>query len=78
MYWISEHSINCLRVGIFGLPCKVFPRLVVVVKSVQLEVPPLLRENLRFSFTQLLVFFDPFVLVNSVHELVQVGDKLSY
>ena len=51
MYQILEHSINCLRVGKSGLPCKVSPRLVVVVKLVLLEVPPLLRDNLRFTFT---------------------------
>ena len=77
MYRISKHSINYLRVGRSRLPCKVSPRLVVVVKSVRPEVSPLLRDNLRFSFTQLLVFFDSFILGDLVHELVQVGDKLS-
>ena len=34
MYRILEHSVNYLRVGKSGLPCKVSPRSVVVVKSV--------------------------------------------
>ena len=78
MYQILEHNVNCLRVGRSRLPYKVSPRSVVIVKSVQLEFSPLLRDNLRFSFSQLLVFFNPFILVNLVHELAQVGDRLSY
>ena len=77
MYWILEHSINYLRVGRSRLPCKVSPRSIVVIKSVQPEVPPLLRDNLCFTFTQLLVFFNPFILVDLVHELAQAGDRLS-
>ena len=76
MHWISEHNIDCLRVGRFGLPCKVSPRSVVVIKLVRPEVPPLLKDNLSFTFTQLLVFFNPFILVDLVHELAQVGDRL--
>ena len=33
MYWVSEHSVDCLRVGGLRLPCKVSTWLV-VVKSV--------------------------------------------
>ena len=77
MYQILEHSINCLHIDKSGLPCKVSPRLVFVVKLVLLEVPPLLRDNLRFTFTQLLVFFNPFILVDPIHKLVQASDRLS-
>ena len=75
MYWISKHSVNCLRVGKSGLLCIVSPRLVVVFKSVRPEVTPLLRDNLCFTLTQLLVLFNPLILVDSVHELAQVGDR---
>ena len=78
MYQISKHSVNCLHIDRSRLPCKVFSRLVVIVKSVQLEFPPLLRDNLRFTFSQLLVFFNPFILVDLIHKLAQVGDRLSY
>ena len=77
MHWISEYSIDCQRVGRSGLPCKVSPRSVVVIKSVRPEVPPLLRDNLCFTFTQLLVFFNPFILVDLVYELAQTSDRLS-
>ena len=76
MHWISEHSINCLLVSKSELPCKVFSRSVAVIKSVRPEVPPLLRDNICFTFSQLLVFFNPFILVDSVHELAQAGDRL--
>ena len=69
MYRVLEHSVNCLRVGRSELLCIVSLRLVVVVKSVQPEIPRLLRDNLRFTLTQLLVLFNPFILVDLVHEL---------
>jgi len=78
MYRISEHNINYLRVGELELPCKVSPRSIVVIKSIRPEVPPLLRDNLCFTFSQLLVLFDPFILVDPVHKLAQTGDKLPY
>ena len=72
MYGLSEHSVGRSR-----LPCKVSPWLVIVIKLVRPEVPPLLRDNLCFTFTQFLVFFNPFILVDPVHELAQAGDRLS-
>ena len=69
MYWLSKHGINHLHVDRSELSCKVSPWSVIVIKPVLLEIPPLLRDNLCFTFTQLLVFFNPFVLVDSVHEL---------
>ena len=50
-------------------------RSVTVVKLVRPEVPPLLRDNLRFVLSHLLVFFDSLVLVDSVHELAHAGDR---
>jgi len=67
--------MNCLHIGKSGLLCVVSPRSVVVVKSVRLEVLPLMRDNLCFTLTQLLVLFNPLILVDSVHELAQVGDR---
>ena len=69
MYRFAEHSVNHLRAGRSGLLYVVSLRLVVVVKSVRPEVPPLLRDNLRFTLTQLLVLFNLLILVDSVHEL---------
>ena len=77
MYWLSEHSIDYLRIGRSRLPCKVSPWSVIVIKPVRLKVPPLLRDNLCFTFTQLLVFFNLFILVDPVHKLAKAGDKLS-
>ena len=67
MYWLSEYSIDSLRVDRSELPCKAFPWLVIVVKLVRPEVLPLLRDNLCFTFTQLLVFFNPFIFVDPAH-----------
>ena len=67
--------MNCLHIDRSGLLCVVSPRSVVVVKSIRPEVTPLLRDNLCFTLTQLLVLFNPLILVDSVHELAQVGDR---
>ena len=77
MHWFSKHRINRLSISKPLLPNKVFLRPVVVVVPVRPEIPPLLEDNLNFSFSLLLVFFNPFVLINSVHELAHTGDKLA-
>ena len=51
-------------------------RPVTAVKAVRLEVPPFLGDNLRFTLPHLLVLLDPFVLVDSVHELAHASDWL--
>ena len=52
------------------------PQPIIVDNAVRPEIPPLLRDNLSFSLPRLLVFLNPFVLVNSVHELAHAGDWL--
>ena len=69
--------MDCLSPSRSGLLYIVSSRSVTVVKSFRPEVPPLLRDNLRFTLPHLLVILDPFVLVNSVHELAHAGDWLS-
>ena len=77
MHRFSEHRINHLDTSKPRLPSKVPPRSVVIV-SVQPEIPPFLRDNLSLTFPLLLVFLNPLILVNSVHELAHIGDKLSH
>ena len=76
VYWLLEHSINYLPVSRFRLPCKVPPRSVIIV-PVPPEIPYLLRDNLSLSFPLLLVFLNPFLFVNSVHEFAYVGNRLA-
>ena len=66
--------MDCLRISKSRLLRVVSPRSVVVAKSVRPEVPSLLRDNLRFTLPHLLVLLDPFVLVDSVHELAHASD----
>ena len=75
-YRFSEHRINHLGTGRPRLPNKVLSRSVVIV-SVRLKISTLLRDNLSLSFPLLLVFLNPLILVNPVHELAQAGDKFS-
>jgi len=75
MYWFSKHCINHLRSHRPRLLGKI-PSGSVIVVSVQPEVPPLLRGNLSLSLPLVLVFLDPLVLINSIHELAYTGSKL--
>ena len=76
MYRFSEHCINCLGVGRPGLSSLISLRLV-IVESVRPEIPPFLRDNLRFTFPLLLVFLDLLVFINPVHELTHTGNMLA-
>ena len=75
-YRFSEHRINHLGTGRPRLPSKVLSRSVVIV-SVRLEISTLLRDNLSLTFPLLLVFLNPLILVNPIHELAHTSDKLS-
>ena len=72
----SEHRINHLSIGRPWLPNEVSLRSVVIV-PVQPEIPRLLRDNLSLTFPLLLVFLNLLILVNHVHELAHISDRLS-
>ena len=73
-YRFSEHRINHLGTGRPRLPNKVLSRSVVIV-SVRLKISTLLRDNLRLPRPLLLVFLNPLILINSIHELAYTGSK---
>ena len=72
MHWFSEHIVNHLRSRKPGLPGKI-PSESVIVVTVRLEIPHLLRNNLTLPLTLLLVFLDPFILIYLIHELAYTG-----
>ena len=74
MYWFSEHRVNHLSIGGPRLPNIVSLRLVIVV-TIRLEIPPLLRDNLSLPLALLLVFLNPLILISSVHELMYTASK---
>ena len=76
VHWLSEHNINRMSVGRPWLPSKVSPRSVIIV-SIRPEIPPLLRDNLSLSFPLLLVFLNPFVLINPVPKLAHIGNRFA-
>ena len=76
MHWFLEYCINGLGVGRPGLPNKISLGPV-VIESIRPKIPHLLRDNLRFTFPLLLVFLNPFVLINPVHELVHIGNRFA-
>ena len=76
LHRFPEHCVNRLSIDESRLPSKVPPRSVFGV-SVRPEIPPLSRDNLRLSFPLLLVFLNPLILINPVHELAHTGDRFS-
>ena len=47
-----------------------------MVVSVWPEIPHILKDNLSFPFPLLLVFLDPLILINTVHELMYTPYRL--
>ena len=74
MYWFSKHRVNHLRSCRPRLLGKI-PSASIIVVSVRLEVPSLLRDNISLSLPLLLVFLNPFVLFNLVHKLAYTGSR---
>ena len=75
MHWFLKHRANHLSSNRPRLPSKVSSRPIIIV-SVQPEISPILKDNLSLPFPLLLVFLDPFILVNMVHELMHTPYKI--
>ena len=76
MHWLSEYSPDHLIVIWPWLLC-IIPSRPIIVVSVQPKISSFLRDNLSFSFPLLLIVFYPLILVNSIHQLSQIGDRLT-
>ena len=74
MHRFSEHDVYHLRGCRPRLSCKISPGSVIIV-AIQPEIPPLLRDNLALPFILLLVFLNPLILVNSIHELTYTSNR---
>ena len=77
MYWFSEYCVNHMRSRRPRLVSKI-PSGSIIVVSVRLEVPHLLRDNLSISLPLLLVFLDPLVLINLVHKLAYTSGRFPF
>ena len=72
MHRFPKHRVNRLSTCGCWLLSKVPPGSIIVV-PIRLEIPPLLRDNLSLACPLLLVFLNPLILVNLIHELVHAG-----
>ena len=73
MHRLLEHNVYHLRSCRPRLPSKI-PSGSVIIVAVRPKIPHLLRDNLALSLFLLLVFFNPFVLVNQILELKYIGN----
>ena len=76
LYWFLKHSIHRLSVSRSWLPNKIFPRSV-IMRSVRLEIPHLLRDHLLFSLPLQLVLLYTSVLINPIHKLSHTSNRLT-
>ena len=74
VHWFLEHHVNHLSIGGSRLPNIISPRPIIIV-LVWLEIPPLLRDNLSFPLPLLLVFLNPLIFINLVHELAYTDSR---
>ena len=75
MHWFSEHSVNHLRSHGSRLSSKIPSRSIIIV-YVQPKIPHLRKDNLTLPFALLLVFLDPFVLINTIHKPTNTPHQL--
>ena len=69
MHWFSKHNVNHLRGRRSRLSRKI-PLGSVIAVFVRSEILPLLRDNLTLPLALLLVFLDPLILINAIHESI--------
>ena len=74
MHWFFEYSVHHMRSCCLRLPNKILSGSIIMV-VIQLEIPLLLRDNLALSLSLMLVFFNPLVLINLIHELAYIGNR---
>ena len=77
MHQFSEHGVYHLWGCKSRLSGEISPRLVIIVAFL-LEIPPLLRDNLALPLILQLVFLNPFILINLIHELMYTGDRFPH
>ena len=75
MHWFSEQSVNCLGSRRPRLSSKI-PLGFIIVVAIRLKIPPLLRDNLTFLLSLLLVFLHSLVFINAVHESMHAFYRL--
>ena len=72
----SKYNTNHLSISRSCWSDIIFPRSN-GIKSIRPEIPILLRDNLRFTFSLLLIFLNPLVFINLVHKLEHIGNKFA-
>ena len=75
MHWFSEHSVNHPRSHRPRLSSKI-PSGSVIVVYVQPKIPHLRGDNLTLPLALLLVFLDPFILINTIHKPTNTPHQL--
>ena len=74
MHRFLEHSVYHLRSYRLKLRSKILSGSIIVV-VVRPEIPHLLRDNLTFSLTLLLVLLNPLILINLIHKLAYTSNR---
>ena len=73
LYWLPEYGIHCLRVALSSLSRKISSRLAKVIPF-RPKIIGLGGDGLLLSPSLQLIFLHPFVLVDPIHQLMNVGN----
>ena len=72
---LLEHRVDYLGIGSQGLANEIFPWLIMAV-PIRPRIFPFGKEDLGLSFALHLILFDPFLLINTVHQLAHTPSRL--
>ena len=76
MHRFSKYSVNHLGIGRSCWSDIIFSRLS-GIESVRPEIPPFLKDNLRFAFSLLLILLNSFVFINPIYKLTHTGNRFT-
>ena len=75
MHGFSEYCTNHLGGSQAKVPDKISPRSTAII-PIRPEIPPLLGDHLSLFLSLLLILPNPFVLVDTIHELTHAPNRL--
>ena len=75
VYRLPEHRVNYLGNSVPSMSSKIFFGSIVII-SLRPKVSSVRGDYLRLPLPLLLILFNPFILINSIHQLMHASSRL--
>ena len=75
VYRLPKHCVNYLGSSVPNMCNKIFIRSIVII-SLKPKVSLVRVNYLRYPLPLLLILFNPFILINSIHQLTHASSRL--